>query len=228
MRAFSSAYSSAAHLRCIRPRRRAPRPVRPTTRRHRHGRPGLLDLASPTPPGNASRRSRPGTYTVVDQGPGERAQLPPDRARWQSTCRPTSTPSATVHLDGHVPRRHVPLPVRPARDGDEGDLTVDRRTAPAATAAPDHHHAAPPPPHRRLAAPRASSARLGPGVDDGGQARASEARRIKAGRPCVITVGDRSTQRDNFHLTGPGVNRPEPRPASTVSWRLRLKRGLYR
>jgi hypothetical protein len=49
---------------------------------------------------------------------------------------------------------------------------------------------------------------------------------LKAG-PAVIVVADRSA-RDNFHLTGPGVNRTTTRAGrTTVTWRLTLKRGRY-
>jgi hypothetical protein len=50
---------------------------------------------------------------------------------------------------------------------------------------------------------------------------------LKAGR-VVLVVADRSTT-DNFHLTGPGVNRATTRAGrTTTTWRLTLKPGLYR
>jgi hypothetical protein len=49
---------------------------------------------------------------------------------------------------------------------------------------------------------------------------------LKAG-PAVLTVRDRSAK-DNFHLTGPGVNRSTSRAGTpTLTWRLTLRRGLY-
>ena len=49
---------------------------------------------------------------------------------------------------------------------------------------------------------------------------------VKAGT-AVIHVSDRSSI-DNFHLTGPGVNRATARAGkATVTWRLTLKRGRY-
>jgi len=49
---------------------------------------------------------------------------------------------------------------------------------------------------------------------------------IKAGR-VVIGVSDVSAK-NNFHLTGPGVNRLTPRGGKVkVVWRLTLRRGLY-
>jgi len=49
---------------------------------------------------------------------------------------------------------------------------------------------------------------------------------LKAGA-ATLRVTDRSAT-DNFHLTGPGVNRATTRAGkSTVTWRLSLRRGLY-
>ena len=49
---------------------------------------------------------------------------------------------------------------------------------------------------------------------------------VKAG-PAVIVVSDRSAA-DNFHLTGPGVNRATTKAGrATVTWRVTLKKGLY-
>jgi hypothetical protein len=51
--------------------------------------------------------------------------------------------------------------------------------------------------------------------------------RIVAG-PVVLVVNDRSAK-DNFHLVGPGVNRATSRLGKVrVTWRLTLKRGIYR
>jgi hypothetical protein len=49
---------------------------------------------------------------------------------------------------------------------------------------------------------------------------------LKAGA-AVLRVSDRSAT-ENFHLTGPGVNRATARAGTaTVTWRLNLRRGLY-
>ena len=59
------------------------------------------------------------------------------------------------------------------------------------------------------------------------RAPGSEWRPLKAG-PAVLVVGDLSTT-DNFHLTGPGVNKATARAGKgTFTWRLALKPGLYR
>src|SRR6185312_16244905 len=48
-----------------------------------------------------------------------------------------------------------------------------------------------------------------------------------AAGPVVVRVSDRSAA-DNFHLTGPGVNRATTRAGrQTLTWRLTLKRGVY-
>ena len=50
---------------------------------------------------------------------------------------------------------------------------------------------------------------------------------VKAGA-AVIVVRDRSAT-DNFHLTGPGVNRTTTKAGKgTFTWKLRLKKGVYR
>jgi hypothetical protein len=74
----------------------------------------------------------------------------------------------------------------------------------------------PPPPVRRL------TATVGPG-----SRIAVSARAVRAGR-YVVTVRDRSTK-DNFHLTGPGVNRRTGLAFRGQSrWTLTLRRGTYR
>jgi hypothetical protein len=78
----------------------------------------------------------------------------------------------------------------------------------------------PPPPVTRLAAvvgARAISLKTLSGA---------KVARLKAG-PVVIGVSDLSSQQ-NFHLTGPGVNRMTTRGGKVkVSWRLTLRRGTY-
>ena len=45
--------------------------------------------------------------------------------------------------------------------------------------------------------------------------------------PAVITVSDLSAK-DNFHLTGPGVNRATSKPGKAkVTWKVTLKPGTY-
>jgi hypothetical protein len=74
----------------------------------------------------------------------------------------------------------------------------------------------PPPPIRRL------TATVGPGARIAVSARA-----VRAGR-YLVTVRDRSAA-DNFHLTGPGVNRRTGIAFRGQSrWTLTLRRGTYR
>jgi hypothetical protein len=59
-------------------------------------------------------------------------------------------------------------------------------------------------------------------------ARAAPPQLVATAGPGVVRVADLSTT-DNFHLTGPGVNRATSRVGrSTVTWRLRLTAGTYR
>jgi hypothetical protein len=80
----------------------------------------------------------------------------------------------------------------------------------------------PPPPPPPPPAVRRLAAFVGPGKSIRVSARATRAGRY------VITVNDRSA-RDNFHLTGPGVNRKTGVAfRGRSSWRLTLRRGTYR
>jgi hypothetical protein len=86
----------------------------------------------------------------------------------------------------------------------------------------------PPPPKPPAARPAQLAGSVGPGkrislTRAGASARVAS---VKSGA-AVLRVSDRSTT-DNFHLTGPGVNRATTRAGrATVTWRLTLKRGLY-
>jgi hypothetical protein len=84
----------------------------------------------------------------------------------------------------------------------------------------------PPPPSPPPPPPPPAVRRLTASVGPGRTIRVS-ARATRAGR-YVITVNDR-TARDNFHLTGPGVNRRTGVAfRGRASWRLTLRRGTYR
>jgi len=74
----------------------------------------------------------------------------------------------------------------------------------------------PPPP----AAPQKLSGSVGPG------AKISFGRSAKAGK-ATITIRDRSAA-DNFHLTGPGVNKKTGvRFKGTVTWSVTFQQGTY-
>jgi len=89
---------------------------------------------------------------------------------------------------------------------------------------------APPPPTSKppVAKPAQLAGSVGPGkrialTRAGARLRVVS---LEAGA-AVVRVSDRSTT-DNFHLVGPGVNRATTRLGKpTVTWRLKLKRGLY-
>jgi hypothetical protein len=82
--------------------------------------------------------------------------------------------------------------------------------------------APPPPPTPPPATLRRVTATVGPGAT----IRVSP-RSVRAGR-AVITVNDR-TAADNFHLTGPGVNRKTAIAfRGRARWALTLRRGTYR
>jgi hypothetical protein len=98
-----------------------------------------------------------------------------------------------------------------------GDFTVGGSAPPPTT---------PPPTTPPAARPVALRAAVGPGASIVLSKAAVRLRTIAAG-PVAIRVVDRSAK-DNFHLTGPGVNRTTSRLGKpTVVWRLTLKRGLY-
>jgi plastocyanin len=90
----------------------------------------------------------------------------------------------------------------------------------------------PPPPPPRPPPPPTALARLLATVGPAATIRVrtpagAVARSVKAGTVSIV-VRDRS-RIHNFHLTGPGVNRRTSVPfTGTQTWRLRLRRGLYR
>jgi hypothetical protein len=85
-----------------------------------------------------------------------------------------------------------------------------------------------PPPSPPAPSPVRLRASVGPGATI--VLRTAAGRKVVslAAGPAVVRVADLSTT-DNFHLTGPGVNRATSRVGrSTVTWRLRLTAGTYR
>jgi hypothetical protein len=87
---------------------------------------------------------------------------------------------------------------------------------------------APTPPPKPAAKPVQLVGSVGPGKRIV-LARAGAVVRVRSlkGGAAVIRIRDRSAT-DNFHLTGPGVNRATTRVGkATVTWRLALKRGRY-
>ena len=82
----------------------------------------------------------------------------------------------------------------------------------------------PPPASSGGAEPGELEARVGPGVEIAVKRRGTRVRSVAPGR-YRVEVRDR-TRRDNFHLTGPGVNRRTGVASTgTVRWTLRLRSG---
>jgi hypothetical protein len=97
----------------------------------------------------------------------------------------------------------------------KGSFTVGAVTTPPTTTTPP-----PPPPKPKPAAVQKLAAKVGPGSS------ISFAARAKAGK-ARITVRDLSAKQ-NFHLTGPGVNKKTAVAfKGTVTWTLTLKKGVY-
>lgn len=90
---------------------------------------------------------------------------------------------------------------------------------------------APPPPTPTTSLPPAPApvkvaGSVGPGKRIAVTRAGAKVATLKAGA-AVLVVSDRSAT-DNFHLTGPGVNRATTKAGkSTSTWKLTLKRGLY-
>jgi hypothetical protein len=100
-----------------------------------------------------------------------------------------------------------------------GDFAVGSATLPPTTTS------VPPPPAPPSAKRLAAS--VGPGKTISVKRLGVKVASVKRG-PAVLTVSDRSAA-DNFHLTGPGVNRQTTKAGKgTFIWRLVLRPGLYR
>jgi opacity protein-like surface antigen len=176
--------------------------------------------------GNPITRIPPGTYTVKvsDLAAVHNFHLTgPGGFDMSTTVEGTGTAEWTVTFQAGTYHYQCD----PHSTTLKGDITVEAgaplptpgttTTAPTTTTTP-----APPPPGpvRRLAGS------VGPGATIALRVGARKLTALKAG-PVVFTVRDLSAK-DNFHLTGPGVNRTTSRAGkTTVTWRLTLKRGLY-
>ena len=103
-----------------------------------------------------------------------------------------------------------------------GDFAVGSATLPPTTTTTTSTPPPPPPPSaKRLAAS------VGPGKTISVKRAGVKFASIKRGS-AVLTVSDRSAA-DNFHLTGPGVNKQTTKAGKgTFIWRLVLRPGLYR
>lgn len=165
--------------------------------------------------GNAVSNLAPGAYTihVEDRSPEHNFHLTGPGVNQATDIEETGTFTWTVTFtDG---RYHFQCD--PHATTMNGDFTVGSAPPPPTTTTPPPA----PAPAARLAAS------VGPGKRIAVRRAGARVVRVKAGA-VVLTVADRSAA-DNFHLVGPGVNRQTTRAGrGTVTWRLRLKPGLYR
>jgi plastocyanin len=177
--------------------------------------------------GNRITRIPPGTYTVnvSDLAAVHNFHLTgPGGFDMSTTVEGTGTAEWTVtfqvgtyhyQCDPHFSSMKGDIVVEAGAPLPEPGTTTTTTTTTTSTTPPS-----PPPPVRRLAGS------VGPGATIALRVGAKKLTGLKAGR-VVLTVRDLSTK-DNFHLTGPGVNRATSRVGrATVAWRLTLKRGLY-
>ena len=172
--------------------------------------------------GNSVRHLDPGSYTihVVDKSPEHNFHLTGpgvDKAtEIEETVEETGTLTWNVTFEDG--RYHFQCDAHATTMF--GDFAVGSATLPPTTTT-----STPPP-------PPPSATRLAGSVGPGKRiavtpAPASKVASVKAGA-AVLVVCDRSAT-DNFHLTGPGVNRTTTKAGKgTFTWKLALKAGLYR
>jgi hypothetical protein len=175
--------------------------------------------------GNRITRIPPGTYTVQvsDVATEHNFHLTgPGGLDMSTTVEGTGTSTWTVAFQAGT----YHFQCDPHFNTMKGDITVEAGApspAPPPITTTTTTSTPPPPvpvPVRRLAGS------VGPGATIAVRIGASRVTALKAG-PAVLTVSDRSAK-DNFHLTGPGVNRSTSRAGMpTLTWRLTLRRGLY-
>jgi hypothetical protein len=175
--------------------------------------------------GNAVRNLAPGAYTikVEDKSPEHNFHLTGPGVNQATDIEETGSFAWNVTFqDGG--RYHFQCdPHAATMNGDFTDFTAGSAPPPPTTTAPT------PPPPASVPAIRRYAASVGPGKRIAVTRVGATARLpvVKAGA-AVLVVSDRSAT-DNFHLTGPGVNRLTGKAArGTFTWRLALKPGLYR
>jgi hypothetical protein len=172
--------------------------------------------------GNSVRHLDPGSYTihVVDKSPEHNFHLTGpgvDKAtEIGETVEETGTLTWNVTFqDG---RYHFQCDAHASTMF--GDFAVGSATLPPTTTT-----STPPPPPPPTAKRLAAS--VGPGKTISVKRAGIKFASIKRG-PAVLTVSDRSAA-DNFHLTGPGVNKQTTKAGKgTFIWRLVLRPGIYR
>ncbi len=175
--------------------------------------------------GNRITRIPPGTYTVVvkDQAAEHNFHLSGAGVDMSTDVEAAGTFTWTVTFQAGTYHYQCD----PHFTTMKGDIAVETGAplpAPATTTTTTTTTPTPTPAPATRAV--ALSGSVGPGATIALRRGAAKLVALKAGR-VVLTVRDRST-RDNFHLTGPGVNRTTSKAGrTTVVWRLTLRRGLY-
>jgi hypothetical protein len=169
--------------------------------------------------GNSVRHLDPGSYTikVVDRSPEQNFHLTGPGVDKATEIGQTVEETGTLTWDVTFQdgRYHFQSDAHPSTLF--GDFAVGTATLPSTTTT----STPPPPPSARLAAS------VGPGKTISVKRFGVKLASVKRG-PAVLTVSDRSTA-DNFHLTGPGVNKQTTKAGKgTFTWRLVLRPGLYR
>ena len=163
--------------------------------------------------GNTVTQLDPGTYTIQvdDRASIHNFHLTGPGVDQATDIEQTGTFTWTVTFAAG--RYHYQCDAHPTTM--KGDFAVGAAAPPPATTT------------NRGPKPVALSGRVGPGPTIAVTRGGVRVKTVAAG-PAVLVVSDRSAK-DNFHLSGPGVNRASSRAGvSTATWRLTLKRGLYR
>jgi Copper binding proteins, plastocyanin/azurin family len=179
--------------------------------------------------GNRITRIPPGTYTVNvnDLSSEHNFHLTgPGGLDMSTTVEGTGTATWTITFQAGSYHYQCDPHFNTMR----GDIAVETGAplpTPATTTTTTTTTTTPPPPLPPAPTPvRRLTASVGPSATIAVRIGLRKITALRAGR-VVLTVRDRSAK-DNFHLTGPGINRATSRPGrATVIWRLTLRRGLY-
>jgi hypothetical protein len=189
------------------------------------------------PPSSPSRRRGQASPTLFGTvGPGFQIELA------DGLCFPSTSRSRLVHDQSWTGRHnfHItgrggqgdrnradrdartghPVPDGPTATSAIGDFTVGSATLPPTTTTSTPP---PPPSATRLAAS------VGPGKRIAVTRAGAKVRVVTLKRGAAVLVVRDLSATDNFHLTGPGVNRTTTKAGKgTFTWKLALKAGLYR
>ena len=169
--------------------------------------------------GNSVRHLDPGAYTihVVDKSPEHNFHITGPGVDRATEIGETVEETGTITWDVTFQDGRYHFQCDAHASTMFGDFAVGTATLPSTTTT----STPPPPPSARLAAS------VGPGKTISVKRLGVKVASVKRG-PAVLTVSDRSAA-DNFHLTGPGVNKQTTKAGKgTFIWRLVLRPGLYR